>query len=99
MHDIFVMLQRDTQMEQPEASTSQALVPSPVRPGQEIPPQVSRRVLEYANHLARHRSEVARDLLRLHVPTPEQLSRHALALQVCLNLALSQRCLPVQAHA
>lgn len=76
-------LQRDVQMEEMEASTSQALVPSPVRPGQEVPPQVSRRVLEYANHLARHRSEVARDLLRLHVPTPEQLARRAVALQVC----------------
>lgn len=70
-------------MEEVEASTSQALVAAPVRPGQEIPPQVSRRVLEYANHLARQRSEVARDLLRLHVPTPDQLARHALALQVC----------------
>lgn len=69
-------------MEDTEASTSQALVLSPVRPGQELPPQVSRRVLEYANHLARHKSEVARDILRLHVPTPEQLTRRALALQV-----------------
>ena len=77
-------------MEEMASSTSQALVPSPVRPGQEVPPQVSRRVLEYANHLARHRSEVARDLLRLHVPTPEQLARRALALQVCsmLHVAL-----------
>lgn len=69
-------------MEETEACTSQALVPSPVRPGQEMPPQISRRVLEYANHLARHKAEVARDLLRLHVPTPEQLARRALALQV-----------------
>ena len=76
------LLQKDVQMEETEASTSQALVPSPVRPGQEMPPQISRRVLEYANHLARHKSEVARDLLRLHVPTPEQLARRALALQV-----------------
>ena len=69
-------------MEESEASTSQCLVPSPVRPGQEVPPQVSRRVLEYANHLARHRSEVARDMLRLRVPTPDQLARHTAALQV-----------------
>ena len=69
-------------MAESEASTSQAPVPSPVRPGQEIPPQVSRRVLEYANHLARHRSEVARDMLRLRVPTPDQLARHTAALQV-----------------
>ena len=69
-------------MDESEASTSQCLVPSPVRPGQEILPQVSRRVLEYANHLARHRSEVARDMLRLRVPTPDQLARHTAALQV-----------------
>lgn len=73
-------------MDESEASTSQSLVPSPVRPGQEIPPQVSRRVLEYANHLARHRSEVARDLLRLRVPTPDQLARHTAALQVSHTL-------------
>lgn len=75
-------VQRDVQMEESEASTSQCLVPSPVRPGQEVPPQVSRRVLEYANHLARHRSEVARDMLRLRVPTPHQLARHTAAIQV-----------------
>lgn len=69
-------------MDELEASTSRCLVPSPVRPGQEIPPQVSRRVLEYANHLARHSSLVARDLLRLRVPTPEQLARHTAVLQV-----------------
>ena len=69
-------------MEESEASTSQCLVPSPVRPGQEVLPHVSRRVLEYANHLARNRSEVARDMLRLRVPTPDQLARHTAALQV-----------------
>ncbi|DBB00800.1 TPA: hypothetical protein ACH3X1_000730 [Trebouxia sp. C0004] len=73
--------QRDTQMDESEASTSQCLVPSPVRPGQEVLPHVSRRVLEYANHLARNRSEVARDMLRLRVPTPDQLARHTAALQ------------------
>ena len=77
-----VMVQSDVQIDESEASTSQHLVPSPIRPGQEVPPQVSRRVLEYANHLARHRSEVARDMLRLRVPTPEQLARHTAALQV-----------------
>ena len=75
-------VQRDVQMEESEASTSQCLVPSPVRPGQEVPPQVSRRVLEYANHLAKHTSQVARDMLRLRVPTPHQLARHTAALQV-----------------
>ena len=69
-------------MEDSEASTSQCLVPSPVQPGQEVLPHISRRVLEYANHLARHRSEVARELLRLRVPTPDQLARHTAALQV-----------------
>lgn len=81
-HSTDAVVQRDVQMEESEASTSQGLVPSPVRPGQEVPPQVSRRVLEYANHLARSRSEVARDLLRLRVPTPDQLARHTAALQV-----------------
>lgn len=86
-------MQRDVQMEESEAATSQCLVPSPVRPGQEVPPQVSRRVLEYANHLARHRSEVARDMLRLRVPTADQLARHTAALQVshkCIGRGLTQ---------
>ena len=81
-HFLLLCQQRDVQMEESEASTSQCLVPSPFRPGQEVPPQVSRRVLEYANHLARNRSEVARDMLRLRVPTPDQLARHTAALQV-----------------
>lgn len=77
-------------MDESEASTSQCLVPPPVRPGQEVLPHVSRRVLEYANHLARNRSEVARDMLRLRVPTPDQLARHTAALQVALACAHKQ---------
>lgn len=85
-------VQRDTQMEESEASTSQCLVPSPVRPGQEVLPHVSRRVLEYANHLAKNRSEVARDMLRLRVPTPDQLARHTAALQVILACTCDPAC-------
>lgn len=79
-------------MEESEASTSQCLVSSPVRPGQEVPPQISRRVLEYANHLAKNRSEVARDMLRLRIPTPDQLSRHTAALQVGVGCTQLMHC-------
>ena len=49
--------------------------------GLEVPPMVSRRVLDLATYLARHQGAVGRELVLLRVPTAAQQARALAAAQ------------------
>lgn len=49
---------------------SSALVPGGISSEAELPPPVSRKVLEVITHLARQQNRVARELAVLDVPSP-----------------------------
>ena len=79
--------------------------------GLEVPPMVSRRVLDLATYLARHQGAVGRELVLLRVPTAAQQARALAAAQArspnatleCMvlrmgkaPLGLAQRMVPFQ---
>ncbi len=61
---------------------SPALVGSSSSSEAEIPPAVSRRVLDLVTYLARHLVDVALDLATLEVPSPRAQSHQIAMLQV-----------------
>lgn len=56
--------------------------------GLEVPPMVSRRVLDLATYLARHQGAVGRELVLLRVPTAAQQARALAATQARFPLVI-----------